>query len=152
MRGTEALVGPEERAGPIVAEFTALGDWIDRYRYLVELGERMPRLSDEYRTPQHQLPGCQYALWIVSAYDAESGVLHIRADSDARITRGLAALLVGVLDGQPPAVIAAAELQFLDTMGLRTHLSAQKGAGLAALVDELRRRARQVGAQETESG
>lgn len=148
----EAPAGPEERARPIVAEFTALGDWIDRYRYLVELGERMPRLSDEHRTAQNQLPGCQYALWIVSEYDADAGVLHILADSDAKITRGLAALLVRVLDGQPPAVIAAAELRFLDTMGLRTHLSAQKGAGLAALVDELRRRARQVRAHQTERG
>jgi cysteine desulfuration protein SufE len=145
-----ASPGIAARAARIVEEFQALGDWIDRYRYLVELGERMPRLGEAERTDEHRLPGCQYALWLVCAYDPAAGVLRIRADSDARITRGLAALLVSVLDGQPPAVVANAEMQFLDAMGLRTHLSAQRGAGLAALIDELRRRARQCGERQEE--
>jgi len=134
-----------ERARTIVAEFAALDDWLDRYRYLVAMGERMPRLAEEQRTEENRLRGCQYGLWLVSDYDANAGVLHFRVDSDAKIPRGLAALVLRVLDRQPPAVIATAELGFLDALGLGAHLSAQRSEGLAAMIHELKRRALSLG-------
>jgi cysteine desulfuration protein SufE len=131
-----------ERARRIVAEFSDLDDPIDRYRRLVELGEGIPMLAEEDRTDANQLPGCQFAVWLRSDYDAGAGVLHFRADSDARITRGLAALLIQLFDGLPPADILAADLDFLDAVGLRDQLSVHRGNGLSALVEEIRNRAR----------
>lgn len=131
-----------ERARRIVAEFAALGDWLDRYRYVVASGEGMAHLGNEQRTEANRLPGCQYGLWIACEYDAAAGILHFRADSDAKITRGLAALILRVLDGLPPGVVADADLTFLDTIGLRAHLSSQRGDGLDAMIHEIRRRAR----------
>ena len=127
----------------IIEEFSGLDDPIERYRHLVTLAEASPRLADAERTDEARIPGCQYGLWITTAYDERRGVLHFRADSDAKVTRGLAALLVRVLDGQPPAAIEEAELDFLDTIGLRGHLSAHRASGLSAMIQEMRSRARQ---------
>lgn len=126
----------------MIEEFAGLGDSIDRYRHLVALGEAMPRLSAAERTDENRLPGCQYGLWVTTEYDAAGDVLHFRADSDAKITRGLAALILQVLDGQPPRAIVAAELEFLDAIGLRTHLSSKRSNGLSAMIQEMKSRAR----------
>lgn len=132
----------QERASRVIEEFAGLGDAIDRYRHLVALGEAMPRLSASERTDENRLPGCQYGLWVTTEYDAARDVLYFRADSDAKITRGLAALILQVLDGQPPRAIVAAELEFLDAIGLRTHLSSKRSNGLSAMIQEMKSRAR----------
>lgn len=131
----------QERASRVIEEFAALGDSIDRYRHLVSLGEAMPRLPASERTDETRLPGCQYGLWVTTEYDPIRDVLHFRADSDAKITRGLAALILQVLDGQSPREIATAELDFLDTIGLRTQLSSRRSNGLSAMIEEMKRRA-----------
>jgi cysteine desulfuration protein SufE len=131
-----------ERSRTIVEELGALDDEIDRYQYLVEQGERVPRLPASERTDANRLRGCQYGVWIRSDYDPDRGVLHFRVDSDARIVLGLAALILRVLDGLPPSTIAHARLDFLDATGLRAHLSAQRTTGLAAMVQEMQARAR----------
>lgn len=132
----------EERIRPIVEEFAKLGDWVDRYRYLVAMGEEIPRLAEVDKTDESQLTGCQYDVWIRVEYDAAGHVLRFRADSDAKIVRGLAALVIRGLDGQTPAAVADAKLEFLDTMGLRAHLSAQRSNGLAAMIQRMQESAR----------
>lgn len=132
----------QERARRVIDEFSELDDSIARYRHLVALGEAMPRLDVSERTDENRLPGCQFGLWVRSDYDAGRDVLRFRADSDAKITRGLAALILQVLDGQPPRAIVAAELDFLDTIGLRTHLSSKRNNGLSAMIHEMKARAR----------
>lgn len=135
--------GIEGRARRVVEEFSALEDWVERYRYLVSLGDRSPPLPEEDRTEDTRLPGCQYGLWIRTDYDRDRGVMRFRAHSDARIVRGLAALVIRVLDDLPPAAIADAELGFLDDIGLRAHLSAQRNTGLSAMIHEMKTRARE---------
>lgn len=132
----------EDRIRPVVEEFANLGDWVARYRYLVALGEAMPRLAEADRTDESQLPGCQYDVWIHVEYDSADRVLRFRADSDAKIVRGLAALIIRGLDGQSPASVADARLEFLDAMGLRAHLSAQRSNGLAAMIQLMQESAR----------
>lgn len=132
----------EDRARRIVAEFAPLEDSIDRYKRLVELGDTLAGLAPEDRTDENRLPGCQYAVWLSVSYDQEADVLRFRADSDARIVRGLAALILQVVDGQSPRHVVAADYGFLDTIGVRAQLSVQRGNGLAALIEEVRRRAR----------
>lgn len=131
----------QERASRVIDEFAHLRDAIDRYRHLVSLGEAMPRLEASERTDETRLPGCQYGLWVRTEYDPDLDVLHFRADSDAKITRGLAALILQVLNGQPPHAIVAAELDFLDTIGLRAHLSSKRSNGLSAMIQEMKSRA-----------
>lgn len=132
----------EQRARQIVEEFSTVRDSVDRYRRLVALGESIPRLPPEERTDENRLPGCQYGLWVRTTFDPAANVLRFAADSDARITRGLAALIIRLLDGQSPEAILAAELDFLDTIGVREHLSVHRNNGLSAMVEEIRARAR----------
>lgn len=117
-------------------------DSIERYRRLVAMGDAMPRLPEEHRTDENQLPGCQYGLWVRSTYDPAEKTLRFQADSDAKITRGLAALIIGVLDGQSPRAILDADLEFLDTIGVRQHLSVHRNNGLSAMLEAIRNRAR----------
>ncbi|MFW6040177.1 MAG: SufE family protein, partial [Gemmatimonadota bacterium] len=113
-----------------------------RYQFLVRLGDAMRRVPPDEKTEDNYIPGCQYDIWISADYDRARDAVHFRADSDARISRGLAALIIEVLDGQPPNAIVRADLAFLDRMGLRRHLSARRRTGLAAMVEEMRSRAR----------
>lgn len=142
----------EERAESIVAEFSGLEDWVARYRHLVSLGESMPGSDGSLRSEEYAIPGCEYAVWIRAEYDAAVGVLHFEADSDAKITRGIAALILRVVNGQPPSAVASAELGFLDAIGLRAHLSARRSTGLDAMVHWIRRRAREASNHGKRSG
>lgn len=125
----------EERGRRVTAEFAALEDPIARYRRLLELGATAPPLPASERTEENRLPGCQYAVWLRSTYDPDADALHFVADSDSRIVRGLAALILGVVDGQSPRDILAADLGFLDATGLRAQLSVHRSNGIAALVE-----------------
>ncbi len=142
----------EERAEGIVAEFSGLEDWVARYRHLVALGEGMPGSDGSLRREEHAIPGCEYAVWIRAEYDTGAGVLRFEADSDAKVTRGIAALILRVVNGQPPSVVESADLGFLDAIGLRAHLSARRSTGLDAMVHWIRKRAREAGDHVGERG
>jgi cysteine desulfuration protein SufE len=132
----------EDRARRIIAEFSSLDDPIDRYSRLVDLGGASTAFPAEDRTEENRLPGCQYAVWLRTSYDPDTNALRFQADSDSKIVRGLAALILQVVDNQSPRDILAADLGFLDATGLRAQLSVHRSNGLAALVEEIRQRAR----------
>lgn len=124
-----------ERQERIVEEMNALGDWMAKYEYLVDLGRSLES-PEGIRAEEHRVPGCQAKVWITA--ETEDGRLRLAADSNALITRGLVALLLRVLDGQPAGEIAAAELTFLDRTDLGAHLSPSRANGLAAMVKRIR--------------
>ena len=121
----------------IVAEMAELEDSIARYQYLVQQGQALQAAAQGIRTEEHAVPGCQSQVWIRTS--VTDGRVHIEADSDAAITRGMIALLIRVLDGRSPRDVAGAELAFLDRTGLRRQLSPSRANGLAAMVQALRR-------------
>jgi cysteine desulfuration protein SufE len=120
----------------IVAEMSDLEDWLAKYEYLVARGRELNVEDAGIRTEEHAIPGCQSSVWIRA--ELRDGRVHLSADSDAMITRGIIALLLRVLDGRPPREVAGAELYFLDRTGLRTHLSPARANGLAAMVRRIR--------------
>jgi len=130
-----------DRAQEIVDEFSLFNDWLNRYEYLIEMGDDIPLLEDEHKTDDHYIHGCQSDVWIRAEYDDEEGVLHFRGDSNAKITKGLAALIIRVADEQPPEAVAEAEFDFLDDIGLHEHLSSQRNNGLEAMIDQMKKRA-----------
>ncbi len=129
-----------EREAAVVEEFALFDDWMGRYEYLIELGNGVPRIADEFKTDEHKIHGCQSQVW-VRAEEDDNGLLRYRGDSDAAITRGLAALLIRVLDAQPPEAIAAADLHFLETIGMAEHLSPNRKNGLHAMIEQMKARA-----------
>jgi cysteine desulfuration protein SufE len=131
-----------DRAQQIVDEFSLFDDWMSRYEYLIELGDDIPPLDEEQKTEENYIHGCQSDVWIESELDDEDDVLHFRGDSNAKITKGLAALIIRVLDEQPPRAVADADFDFLDDIGLHDHLSSQRNNGLKAMIEAVRERAR----------
>jgi len=130
-----------DRAQQIVDEFSLFDDWMSRYEYLIELGDDIPLLGEEQKTEDTYIHGCQSDVWIETELD-ENQALHFRGDSNAKITKGLAALIIRVLDEQPPEAVAGADFGFLDDIGLHDHLSSQRNNGLKAMIEEVQERAR----------
>lgn len=127
----------EQRQQEIVAEFADIEDWMDRYGYIIDLGNALPPLPDELKTPDRLIEGCQSRVWLDADLDRE-GRVHFRADSDAIIVKGIISLLVSVLDSHTPDEILDADLHFIDEIGLSRHLSPTRSNGLLAMVKQMR--------------
>ncbi len=125
-----------ETQDEIIEEFTALDDWMDRYQMLIDLGEEQTPLADADKTEQNLIDGCQSRVWIVC--EEKDGRLHFRADSDALIVKGLVALVLQVVNDHRPDEIYAADLYFIERIGLRDHLSPTRSNGLLAMVKQIR--------------
>lgn len=138
------------REAEIVEEFSMFDEWLDKYEHIIELGKSLAPLSAELHQDTWKVKGCQSQVWLHPV--AGPGVLHFEADSDAAITKGLVALMVRVLSGQPPRAIAEAPLEFLERIGLREHLSPTRSNGLAAMVKQMKLYAAAMAAKEASHG
>ncbi|MBD5190992.1 MAG: SufE family protein [Bacteroidales bacterium] len=121
----------------IIEEFEGLTDWMDRYAYIIDLGNTLPEFPENEKTPANLIEGCQSRVWIHADRDAD-GIIKFEADSDALIVKGIAALLLRVLSGHTAKEIAEADLTFIDAIGLGEHLSPTRSNGLRAMVKEMK--------------
>ncbi len=125
----------------IIDEFDGLSDWMDRYAYIIDLGNTLPEYPESEKTPQNLIEGCQSRVWI-DARMYDDGYIDFRADSDALIVKGIVALLMRVLNHRTPDEILDADLYFIDKIGLGEHLSPTRSNGLVAMVRQIRDYAR----------
>jgi cysteine desulfuration protein SufE len=127
------------------AEFEVLGDWEERYRYVIDLGKDLAPLSDAEHSDANKVRGCASQVWLVTEPQA-NGTLTFRGDSDAHIVRGLIAIVLRLFSGRAPAEILAfdAEAAF-ETLGLKGALSQQRSNGLASMVARIRADAQRAG-------
>ncbi len=121
----------------IVEEFEGLTDWMDRYAYIIDLGNTLPEFPDSKKTPENLIEGCQSRVWI-SADRKEDGTIHFDADSDAMIVKGIVSMLMRVFSDRTPDEILDNELFFIDEIGLKEHLSPTRSNGLVAMVKQIR--------------
>ena len=120
----------------LIEEFSVFSDWLDKYEYLIELGNDLPAIDPAFKTDEYLINGCQSKVWLNA--DLNEGKIWYQADSDAIIVRGIVALLVKVLNGQPPKEIIDNELYFIDEIGLKQNLSPTRSNGLVAMVKKMR--------------
>lgn len=120
----------------IIQEFADFDDWMDRYQLLIDLGSSQPKLDDKYKTEQNLIDGCQSRVWLQA--DMRDGLLHFQAESDALIVKGIVALLVRVLSDHTPEEILGADLYFIESIGLREHLSPTRSNGLLAMLKQMK--------------
>ena len=121
----------------IIEEFEEFDDWMDKYQYLIDLGNDQQPLPAQYKTEQNLIDGCQSRVWLQADLDAD-GRIQFQAESDALIVKGIVALLVRVLSGHTPQEILDADLYFIDRIGLREHLSPTRSNGLAAMLKQMK--------------
>lgn len=126
----------------IIEEFEVFDDWMDKYQMLIDLGNDLEPLPEQYKTEQNLIDGCQSRVWVqcdlVPAAEGDAPVMHLQADSDALIVKGIVALLLRVLNDHTPQEILDADLYFIERIGLREHLSPTRSNGLLAMVRQIR--------------
>lgn len=126
----------EEIQQEVIEEFQDYDDWMDRYQMLIDLGNDLEPLDEQYKTEQNLIEGCQSRVWLQC--DVVDGRLHFSAESDALIVKGIIALLIRVLNDHTPDEILGTELYFIDQIGLKDHLSPTRSNGLLSMVKQIR--------------
>ena len=126
----------QEQQDEIIADFELFGDWMEKYEYIIQLGKELPLIDERYKTDDNLIRGCQSKVWLHADY--RDGKLFFTADSDAVITKGLVALVILVLSGHTPKEIADAEINFIDAIGLRNHLSPTRSNGLLSMLKQIK--------------
>jgi cysteine desulfuration protein SufE len=120
----------------IIDEFSMFDDWMERYEYIIELGKSLPIIDAQYKLDENLIKGCQSKVWLFS--ELENDTIKYTADSDAILTKGIAALLLRVYSDQKPAAILTAETSFIDKIGLKEHLSPTRANGLVSMIKQIK--------------
>lgn len=134
-----ATVSPElsitEAQADLVTRFEVLGDWMERYQYIIDLGRKLPSFPDEWCTEQNRLHGCQSQVWLRA--EKRGDRLHFDATSDAAIVRGLIAILLRIYGDRQPEEILSTRPDFIKQIGLDSHLSPTRSNGLHSMLTAL---------------
>lgn len=120
----------------VIEEFQDFDDWMDKYQLLIDLGNEQPALDAKYKTDDNIIDGCQSRVWLQA--DMIDGLLHLQAESDALIVKGIVALLIRVLSDHTPQEILNTDLYFIEQIGLKEHLSPTRSNGLLAMIKKIR--------------
>ena len=130
----------------VVDEFSAFDDWMDKYALLIELGNSLSPLDEQFKVESNLIEGCQSRVWLHA--ENRDGKVHFQAESDAVIVKGIVSLLIKVLSGHTPREILDTHLYFIEQIGLTEHLSPTRSIGLLAMVKQMRLYAMVFKAQE----
>lgn len=128
-------------------DFGLLDDWEDRYRYVIELGRKLPPMASALKTDTNKVRGCASQVWLATRIEKPPGggapALHFSGDSDAHIVRGLVAILFAIIDGKTAdAILASDPLAEFASLGLKEHITPQRSNGFASMVERVRSDAR----------
>jgi cysteine desulfuration protein SufE len=132
----EEIKSIEEIESEIVDEFSLFDSWDDKYEYIIDLGNKPAPLEEQYKKDENKVKGCQSTVWLVADYS--NGRVYFKAESNSVIVQGLISLLIRVLSGQKPDDIVEAKLEFLNEIGMMTHLAQTRSNGLLAMVKQMK--------------
>ncbi|EOA6548400.1 cysteine desulfurase sulfur acceptor subunit CsdE [Vibrio vulnificus] len=129
--------GNEITSADIVATMQQFKGWEDRYRQVIQWGKKLPVMPDALKSEQVMVAGCESQVWLVAEQDG--GMWTFCADSDARIVRGLIALVLAAYNGKTAEQIQAFDIEaYFEQLGLIAHLSPSRGNGLKAIVEQIK--------------
>ncbi len=126
----------KEKEQELIAEFELFDDWMDKYNYIIEMGKSLPEIDDKYKEDKYLIKGCQARVWLHASL--QDGRVAFMADSDALITKGIAALLIRVLSGSEPSEVVESDMTFVDRIGLKEHLSQTRSNGLLNMIKQMK--------------
>lgn len=120
--------------------FEMLGDWEERYRYLIELGRKLEPLSEAEHSEANKVRGCLSQVWLVAEYrPGTPATLHFRGDSDAHIVKGLVAVLLALYSDRTPREILDTDLHEAFTrLGLENNLTMNRRNGFYSMIERIR--------------
>src|SRR5687768_5876369 len=140
----------EETEKEIAEEFSLFDSWDDKYEYIIDLGKKLLPLDNKHKIDENRVRGCQSTVWLVAEY--RDGKIFYAAESDAVIVKGLISMLIRVLSGRSPDDIIQAKLNFIQQIGMTTHLAQTRSNGLLAMVRQMKNYALAYKAQAASSG
>jgi cysteine desulfuration protein SufE len=120
----------------LVEDFSLFDNWEEKYEYLIDLGKKLPPMSVDFKTEDRKIKGCQSTVWLYSEH--KDGRIYYQADSEAIIVKGLVSMLVKVLSGQKPEDIVSTTLDFIEKIGLQSHLAQTRANGLNAMIRQMK--------------
>ena len=120
----------------IIEEFNVFDDWMDKYSLIIDMGNNLTPLDEQYKTNQNLIEGCQSRVWITA--QMKDGKVHFEGESDAIIVKGIVSLLFRVLNNQTPIDILNNELYFIKEIGLQEHLSPTRSNGLVSMLKQMK--------------
>lgn len=126
----------QDTEAAIIEDFSFLDTWEEKYEYIIELGKKLPVLDEQYKVEENMIKGCQSAVWLIADY--RDGRVFFKADSDAVIVKGLVSMLIRVLSGHTPDEIIHAKLDFIEQIGMMTHLAQTRSNGLLAMIRQIK--------------
>ncbi|MBC7847449.1 MAG: SufE family protein [Flavobacterium sp.] len=126
----------KEKQEEIVEEFSMFDDWMQRYEYIIDLGKNLPLIQEEFKTDDNIIKGCQSKVWLKGEQNDDKIVF--TADSDAILTKGIIAILIRVFSNQTSSEILAADMDFIDEIGLKEHLSPTRANGLVSMIKNIK--------------
>lgn len=120
----------------IIDEFSMFDDWMQRYEYIIDLGKKLPLIEEEFKTDDNIIKGCQSKVWLKGEENNDKIVF--TADSDAILTKGIIAILIRVFSNQKSSDILNADMNFIDEIGLKEHLSPTRANGLVSMIKNIK--------------
>ena len=120
----------------IVDEFSMFDDWMQRYEYIIDLGKNLPLIKEEFKIDENIIKGCQSKVWLQGEQHEDKIVF--TADSDAILTKGIIAILIRTFSNQTAAAILEADMNFIDEIGLKEHLSPTRANGLVSMIKQIK--------------
>ena len=120
----------------IIEEFCDIEDWMDRYAYIIDLGNALPAIDEQYKTPSHIIEGCQSRVWLNA--EMNDGKVVYTADSDAIITKGIISLLIGLYSGRTAQEILSSDFSVVEKIGLKENLSPTRANGLVSMIAKIK--------------
>lgn len=122
----------------LIDNFEFLDTWEDKYRYIIELGEKLPPLDEKYHTEDWKVQGCQSQVWLVPTKD-DNGKISFIGDSDAMIVKGLIAIVLMIFNHKSPSEIKAVAVEdIFAKLKLEEHLSPSRRNGLLSMIDKIK--------------
>ncbi len=125
-----------DRQNQLIADFSAIKSWEERYKKVIDLGKTLPKLADTLYDDKYLVKGCQSRVWLHAQRSAD-GKVELMADSDAMIVKGLVAILLQVYSSASPDEILANPPQFISELGFQSHLSPSRANGLMSMVKQI---------------
>ena len=139
----EPIKNIKEIEQELVDDFAMFETWEEKYEYLIDLGKKLAPLNDEFKKEEYKIKGCQSSVWVHSF--EKDGLIFFEGDSDAIIVKGLVSMMIMVFSGQKPSTIVGSDLEFLNTIGLSSHLAQTRSNGLRSMIKQMKLEASVLG-------
>ena len=126
----------KQKERELLADFAMFTDWNDKYNYIMDMGAELPVLPDEEKTAENKVEGCQSASWLT--VEEKDGKLYFKGDSEAILGKGVIAMLLNLLNGQPAKDVADYDFHLIEAIDLPNHLSPTRKMGLEAVMRRIK--------------